>query len=283
MSTLKYYFSDKIIEHLNFKLLYVNHMKYEGKWEYQYHSHNFTQLFYFIDGKGAFILDGTPYPIKANDFVIINPHIVHKKQSDPKYKLEYVVFAIEGLSFQFGTGLSNHNYGVYSYDKYRDKFLLMIDMMLREAASQIPGYELVCNDIAEMLVLNIARSQGLGITCEDNPEMSKEVCIAKGFIDSHYMESIDLGQLSDITHMNKYYLVHAFKKYVGDTPMNYLQQKRIQVAEQLLRTTNHSVSLISTNVGFSSQSYFAQVFKKAYGTTPVQYRKEVGLRSRESQ
>ena len=105
--------------------------------------------------------------------------------------------------------------------------------------------------------------------------MSKECSIAKSYIDTHYMDNLTLEQLSEITHVSKYYLIHSFDKYMGDSPMNYLQQKRIQVAERLLATTGYSVSTIASNVGFSSQSYFAQVFKKYYGTTPAQYRKDL--------
>lgn len=283
MSTIKYYFSDKIIEHLDFKLLYVNHMKYEGKWEYQYHSHNFTQLFYFIDGKGSFILDGTSYPIKANDFVIINPHIVHKKESDPKYKLEYIVFAIENLSFHFGTGLNNHNYGIYNYDKDKKKIAFMLDMMMNEASRQAFGYELICKDMAEILIMNVIWAQNLAIRCTNEPEMTKECNIVKNYIDSHYMENITLDKLSEITHMSKYYLIHSFNKYMGESPMNYLQQKRIQVAEGLLTKTGYSVSDIASNVGFSTQSYFSQIFKKYYGTTPSLYRQEVVKPDHESE
>ncbi|MBR4992701.1 MAG: AraC family transcriptional regulator [Lachnospiraceae bacterium] len=275
MSTRKYFFSDKIVEHMDFKLLYVNHMKYEGKWEYQSHSHNFTQIFYFLNGKGSFTLDGTPYPIKSGDIVIVNPHIIHKKHSDSRYRLEYIVFAVEDLSFKFGSGLMNRDFAIYGSDKESKNYLALLTMMINEAEKAQGNYELICKDMAEIFIANLARSKNLGILFTDDPMMSKECSIAKSYIDTHYMDNLTLEQLSEITHVSKYYLIHSFDKYMGDSPMNYLQQKRIQVAERLLATTGYSVSTIASNVGFSSQSYFAQVFKKYYGTTPAQYRKDL--------
>jgi len=275
MSTQKYYFPDKIIEHTDFKLLYVNHMKYEGKWDYQSHSHNFTQIFFFLDGKGTFILDGTSYPIKSGDFVIINPHILHQKQSDDKAKLEYLVFAIENLSFKFGSGLINHDYGIFNLEKEKQNYQYLFNLMMMEAERERLGYELICNNLAEILVTLVSRNLHLGLISTNDPQMSRECSIAKGYIDSHYMDNVTLEVLSEITHMNKYYLIHSFNKYLGESPMNYLQQKRIQVAERLLATTGYSVSTIAASVGFASQSYFAQVFKKHYGSTPGQYRKEL--------
>lgn len=274
MSAKKFYFSDKVIEHLDFKLLYINHMKYDGKWDYQSHSHNFTQIFYFIDGKGSFILDGTSYPIKAGNLVIINPHILHMKESDPKYRLEYIVFAIEDLAFTFNSESINRGYGVYNLSKNKQDYLLLLNMMLEEAEKQAPGYELMCVDMAEIFISNLIFNQNLGLRSKSDPHMSNECSIAKSFIDAHYMDPITLEQLSEVTHMSKYYLIHSFNKFLGESPMNYLQRKRIQVAEHLLSTSNYSVSTVSTNVGFSSQSYFAQVFKRFTGSTPAQFRKK---------
>ena len=73
--------------------------------------------------------------------------------------------------------------------------------------------------------------------------------------------------------MNKYYIVHAFKKYKGVSPINYLINIRISEAKHLLQTTNYSVSKIAQSIGFSSQSYFSQVFRKELEMTPLQYRK----------
>ena len=96
----------------------------------------------------------------------------------------------------------------------------------------------------------------------------------KQYIDLHYQENITLDELSRLTYVNKYYLVHAFKKYIGLSPINYLISKRVEEAKVLLETTNYSVSQISDIVGFSSQSYFSQVFKKTMGTTPFEIRKK---------
>ncbi|MDE6168313.1 MAG: helix-turn-helix transcriptional regulator, partial [Acetatifactor sp.] len=70
------------------------------------------------------------------------------------------------------------------------------------------------------------------------------------------------------------YMVHAFTKYTGLSPINYLLQKRIQEGKALLESTACSIAQISAMLGFSSQSYFSQAFKKATGKTPAAYRNE---------
>ena len=103
--------------------------------------------------------------------------------------------------------------------------------------------------------------------------MSKECAAAKRFLDANYAQNITLDTLVDVTHMNKYYLVHSFTKYTGLSPINYLIQKRVQASMDLLCNTNHSIAQIASSTGFASQSYFSQIFKKAVGLSPNQYRK----------
>ena len=76
------------------------------------------------------------------------------------------------------------------------------------------------------------------------------------------MEDITLQTLSDLTYLNKYYLVHAFKNYKGVSPINYLINRRLVEAKHLLATTNYPISKIAASIGFSSQSYFSQFRKK---------------------
>lgn len=83
-----------------------------------------------------------------------------------------------------------------------------------------------------------------------------------------------MDTLTELTHMNKYYMAHSFARYTGQSPIQYLNQRRLQAACTLLEDTDHSISSIAESVGFSSQSYFTQAFRKKYGTTPIRYRQE---------
>src|SRR5699024_3394180 len=86
-------------------------------------------------------------------------------------------------------------------------------------------------------------------------------------------ESITLDQLAELAHINKYYLVHAFRKAYGTSPINYLISRRIQESRFLLTNSNHSLSQIARILGFSSLSYFSQSFHRTEGVSPMEYRK----------
>ena len=102
--------------------------------------------------------------------------------------------------------------------------------------------------------------------------MTKECARVKEYLDANYADHITLDTLTELTHMNKYYMAHSFAKYTGLSPIQYLNRRRLEAACQLLRDTDLSISDIAGSTGFSSQSYFTQAFRKAHGVTPMKYR-----------
>ena len=78
-----------------------------------------------------------------------------------------------------------------------------------------------------------------------------------------------------MTHINKYYLAHAFQKEYNISPINYLLRRRISESKALLASTDHSLTQISELVGFSSPSYFSQSFRRLEGISPIEYRRSL--------
>lgn len=66
---------------------------------------------------------------------------------------------------------------------------------------------------------------------------------------------------------------HLFKEYTGTTPKNYVEQRRIEAAKELLTSTSQSVSDIAFSVGYRDSYYFSRVFKKHVGMSPSAFRK----------
>ena len=123
------------------------------------------------------------------------------------------------------------------------------------------------------LVVKPMRHTDFSLTVTPAQQSSKECAEARRYIDSNFKENISLDQLAELTHVNKYYLVHSFSKEYGVSPINYLIGRRIEESRYLLADTNHSLSQISHMLGFSSPSYFSQSFRKLEGISPMEYRK----------
>jgi len=95
-----------------------------------------------------------------------------------------------------------------------------------------------------------------------------------GYIVQNYYQNITLEQLSDSFNFHTAHIIRTFKKEYGVTPIEALNNVRIDKAKQLLENTSLSTTEIASKVGYSTPSYFARVFKKTVGLTPQAYRKE---------
>jgi two-component system response regulator YesN len=78
--------------------------------------------------------------------------------------------------------------------------------------------------------------------------------------------------LSQRWGVGKIHIQRLFKKYSGESCLQYVQKKRIEKASQLLKTKNKKISFIAQEIGFSSLRTFNRLFKKQLGHTPLEWR-----------
>lgn len=265
-----YTIKDKAIEKMDVRLLSISQSKDEKDWQSLFHTHPFTELFYVASGSGVFVLPDREFDISTGDFIIIPPYTEHTERSHAETPLEYYVLGIDGISFQSDReDLSAYlirNFGSSPY------IAELFCYMIYEARNEEYGSDSICHHLLEILILRILRNNKLVAVPSNAMRMTKECARIKEYLDTNYSEHITLNTLTELTHMNKYYLVHSFTKYTGLSPIQYLNERRLKTACMLLRETDFSVSEISSSTGFSSQSYFTQSFRKKYGVTPVKYR-----------
>ena len=95
------------------------------------------------------------------------------------------------------------------------------------------------------------------------------------------MQNISLKSLSEKYFINSAYLGQLFKKQFGSSFKDYLNSERINVAANLLLSTDKRVYEISEAVGYQSLDYFILKFVSAMGHTPTQYRKRFASQSSE--
>ena len=78
--------------------------------------------------------------------------------------------------------------------------------------------------------------------------------------------------LAAISCLSKDHFIRLFKKEVGNTPLQYINQKKIEKAQLILITEDIPVKNIAYLLAYEDHSYFNRLFKKITGVTPQQYR-----------
>ncbi len=93
------------------------------------------------------------------------------------------------------------------------------------------------------------------------------------YIRKHLNEAIELEKLAEISCLSKDHFIRLFKKELGTTPLQYINQKKIEKAQLLLITEELAVKEIAFQLAFEDYSYFNRLFKKIAGVTPQEYRR----------
>lgn len=94
------------------------------------------------------------------------------------------------------------------------------------------------------------------------------------FLDSNLHQKITIADLTKRFQMNRTDLSRIFYRYAGETIMQYVNRRRIELATSLLRDTTIPISEVMERAGFSDYSYFSKTFRKQKGISPRNYRKE---------
>jgi len=93
-------------------------------------------------------------------------------------------------------------------------------------------------------------------------------------IESNLASDLTLSELANTLNINASYLSTVFKKETGKTITGYVNEKRIELAQELLKTTNLQVQTIAQYCGIIDVHYFTRLFKKLTGVSPKQFREE---------
>jgi transcriptional regulator GlxA family with amidase domain len=82
-----------------------------------------------------------------------------------------------------------------------------------------------------------------------------------------------LDELASEAGVSRSALTERFAKYLGQSPMAYLADWRLELGAEGLRTTSRSVMQVAGDVGYESEAAFNRAFKKRFGKPPAQYRR----------
>ena len=95
---------------------------------------------------------------------------------------------------------------------------------------------------------------------------------ARDLADARFAEPLTVADLARSAGLSPAHFSREFRRAFGESPHVYLLTRRLERAAAMLRTTDHSVADICSEVGLSSVGSFTTTFKRVYGSSPAAYR-----------
>lgn len=108
--------------------------------------------------------------------------------------------------------------------------------------------------------------------CFPNKGQLDTIIGTRHYINNHFDKELNLEFLSKVRFTSKFHLIRLFKKYYGQTPKQYIIDKRIEEAKKMLRN-GASITDTCFDVGFDNPSSFSTLFKSRVGFTPTEFQK----------
>lgn len=283
MSNLRYHES-KQRGSLSFPLDYHFVDRNHSRYEMPYHWHEEVELLRVLRGCFRLNAGGETYCLAAGDAAYIASGVLHGGVPDA---CEYECVVVDLRLLMRGDDLSKRLIGdlmdghiavmpIFSVERALVQQTLA--PMFEALHNRYEGYTLIALSCLYRFVGEIYRLHAY--TCReqpDGPENRRMLKLKKVFemIEEHYTEPLHLATLAAAVGLTPKYLCRFFREATHRTPLDYIGYYRVEMACYALAATEHSVTEIALDSGFSDLNYFIRCFRKYKGVTPGQYRKTV--------
>lgn len=258
---------------LNTKCLFAGHLERVKDWEEKPHSHDFCEIMLVLAGEGEVRVNGISYGIRKGDVVVYNRGAEHGEKTEDE-GLALAFFGIRDFNIErlpadhlIAEGCSP----VLHTGEDEDKFVFWFSSLVAEVASAEPYGELMAKYLARLILIGILRITDLSeSTFVTNAAFA---CIYR-YLNKNFATIDSMESVCEELHISKYYLSHVFKKHTGTSPLQYVTERRIAYAKQLLAETTLSAGEVGEACGYRDRAVFFKAFKRAAGITPGEYRKQ---------
>lgn len=229
----------------------------------EFRTQNFYTWHFVISGSGTLEIYGNKYNIKNGEIFFIPPDTpmrYYPQKSDP---WEYVWFSFKGdliehyselVGFSFQDPICESR----NFEKIKKTLKKLLDLLIDDEDGPFSAL----SSFYEIMNISTTRTK------------LTEIQQAKRLLDENFaMPNFCIQQLCHNVGISHAHLLRLFKEAYGVTLIKYITKKRIELACELLRTTNLSVSSVAYSCGFSDEIHFMKTFKKTIGLSALQYRR----------
>lgn len=252
-----------------------------------WHYHPECELLLVQSGRLDIEVNGETYEMSDGDVVILGSLQLHSDRLHGE-TLDYIVLQFDLQSFfdqstipylqyfnETKVPLSAMNYIFRENPRARAEAADCIRQIHEETERKEPGYELAVNMLIKKLLLILIRNDTKGLLAGQDRVERIRLKPVLDFVEVRINDKIAVEEACRLANMSYYYFVKFFKKVMGMSFTEYVNFRKIKLAEQLLLTRDLSVSEVGEQIGMSNMAHFYKTFKRFNGYSPKEFQRKM--------
>ena len=262
------------------------HLKDTLAQKLQPHYHEFDKIILPLGGRVTYVVEGVAYFLKPWDMLLVQHNLIHRVAIDPEEPYERIVIWLgrewmasrsdsgEPLDACFETA-RRQGFHLLRTDGDRRLFYMQKIQQLEEALRSTEfGAGRMADTLCQQLLIGVNRDMLRYPTAREerdsyrvDPKMEEVL----RYIAAHLEEPLSVDLLAREFYLSRYYLMHRFKAVTGYTVHQYISQKRLLRAGELIRA-GVPVMKAAEQAGFEEYSTFLRAFRGTFHMSPREFR-----------
>ncbi|MDO5515923.1 MAG: AraC family transcriptional regulator [Clostridium sp.] len=256
------------------------------------HWHEEMEITFIKKGYGQHKIDLTPFDVEEGDIILVKPFSLHSINQINRNDMiwDTMVFNLNMLNSALTDGcLIKYFAPIFNNENE-------LPMIIKK---DYPGYDDLFTTLKKIFCCYEKKTYGFELELKSlffhffytiyanklvkekksssiSKEVSSKIKSILQFIHKNYYKDLTIPEIASTCNFSEYHFMRFFKKYIGMTCIEYINNYRLETASTLLNESDKSILDISFEVGFNNVSYFNKLFKKKYSITPKEFRKSNG-------
>lgn len=251
------------------------------------HWHYFCEVIYILEGCANMQCNDTVYALRENDMILFHPRAIHSITATNTKPLKYAVLKFDINKFNISSPYAPKLRTIYKQAEQQQMNIyfsaeqagllnapFLFQDCLKEMQNRYYGYDLMLQNHIHILLMNIVRhwlNHGLEIQM-DTTESSYDIDSITEYIDTCMGEELRVTDIAAKCNMSYSNFAKKFQENYGLSCKEYIERMRIFKVEEFLLFTDHPLSYICQETGFSDCSHLIKSFKQYRGVTPKQFK-----------
>ncbi|MBP3594624.1 MAG: helix-turn-helix domain-containing protein [Lachnospiraceae bacterium] len=255
------------------------HLKDARGAQMEYHYHDFCKVVLLVSGQGEYTVEDRHYSLRAGDILLIGNGQIHRPEFSEGLEYERYIFYISpeflGKQSTDDCNLEALFDGTFGHvlrleERRYQKVFSLAELLEEELKKDSFGKGVLGNSMLLQLLVRVGRYRDKGQLhmAERQSISDKRIKRMLVFMENHLSEELSVDVLAEQFFISRYHLMRLFKKETGQSLYDYLTERRLFFARELIKQGVPATESCF-QAGFGSYSSFTRAYGKRFGTTPT--------------